>query len=143
MAGYRRQSWKRPPAPMTFFIQRNLYPNVDYYSAIVLYTLDLDIDMFTPLFAMSRISGWAAHIIGQMGGRLIRPKANYVGPHGLEVDTTRRSASFVHCPTQFALNHFSPTIVQSGSRWQCRLARLSGSLCYARIDKHTVVRSRP
>lgn len=67
-----------------YFIQRNLYPNVDYYSAIVLYTLDLDIDMFTPLFAMSRISGWSAHIIGQMGGRLIRPKANYVGPHDLK-----------------------------------------------------------
>lgn len=63
-----------------YFIQRNLYPNVDYYSAIVLYTLDLDVDMFTPLFAMSRIAGWSAHIIGQMGGRLIRPKANYVGP---------------------------------------------------------------
>ena len=67
-----------------YFIQRNLYPNVDYYSAIVLYTLNLDIDMFTPLFAMSRISGWSAHIIGQMGGRLIRPKANYVGPHDLK-----------------------------------------------------------
>ena len=64
-----------------YFIQRNLYPNVDYYSAIVLYTLDLDIDMFTPLFAMARISGWSAHVIGQMGGRLIRPKANYVGPY--------------------------------------------------------------
>ena len=63
-----------------YFIQRNLYPNVDYYSAIVLYTLDLDIDMFTPLFAMSRIAGWSAHVIAQMGGRLIRPKANYVGP---------------------------------------------------------------
>lgn len=64
-----------------YFIQRNLYPNVDYYSAIVLYTLDLDIDMFTPLFAMSRIAGWSAHVIDQMGGRLIRPKANYTGPH--------------------------------------------------------------
>ncbi len=66
-----------------YFIDRNLYPNVDYYSAIVLYTLDLDIDMFTPLFAMSRIAGWSAHVIAQMGGRLIRPKANYVGPEGL------------------------------------------------------------
>ena len=66
-----------------YFVQRNLYPNVDYYSAIALYTLDLDIDMFTPLFAMSRIAGWAAHVIAQMGGRLIRPKANYVGPRGL------------------------------------------------------------
>ncbi len=67
-----------------YFVQRNLYPNVDYYSAIVLYTLDLDIDMFTPLFAMSRIAGWSAHVIDQMGGRLIRPKANYVGPRGLK-----------------------------------------------------------
>lgn len=66
-----------------YFISRNLYPNVDYYSAIVLYTLDLDVDMFTPLFVMSRIAGWSAHIIGQMGGRLIRPKANYVGPCNL------------------------------------------------------------
>ncbi|MCY3914716.1 MAG: citrate synthase [Chloroflexi bacterium] len=65
-----------------YFIKRNLYPNVDYYSAIVLYTLDLAVDMFTPLFAMSRIAGWSAHVIAQMGGRLIRPKANYVGPRG-------------------------------------------------------------
>ncbi len=65
-----------------YFVQRNLYPNVDYYSAIVLYTLDLEIDMFTPLFAMARIAGWAAHVVDQMGGRLIRPKANYVGPRG-------------------------------------------------------------
>ena len=63
-----------------FFIDRNLYPNVDYYSAIALATLNIDIDMFTPLFVMSRMAGWTAHIIGQMGGRLIRPKATYVGP---------------------------------------------------------------
>ena len=69
---------------MTIFIERSLYPNVDYYSAIVLYTLELDIDMFTPLFAMSRIAGWSAHVISQMGGRLIRPKANYVGPKDLD-----------------------------------------------------------
>lgn len=67
-----------------YFIERKLYPNVDYYSAIVLYTLDLPIDMFTPLFAMSRIAGWTANIIDQMSGRLIRPDANYVGPMGLK-----------------------------------------------------------
>jgi citrate synthase len=66
-----------------YFIERNLYPNVDYYSAIVLYTLDLDVDMFTPLFAMSRIAGWSAHVIAQMGGRLIRPTAHYIGPEDL------------------------------------------------------------
>jgi len=67
-----------------YFIERKLYPNVDYYSAIVLYTLNLDIDMFTPLFAMSRIAGWTANVIDQMSGRLIRPDANYVGPMGLK-----------------------------------------------------------
>jgi len=66
-----------------YFIERKLFPNVDYYSAIVLYTLELDIDMFTPLFVMSRMAGWTAHIVDQMGGRLIRPKGTYVGPQDL------------------------------------------------------------
>jgi citrate synthase len=64
-----------------YFIERDLYPNVDYYSAIVLYTLKLDVNMFTPLFAMSRVAGWSAHIIEQMqNNRLIRPRGNYIGP---------------------------------------------------------------
>ncbi|TVR21173.1 MAG: citrate synthase [Anaerolineaceae bacterium] len=67
-----------------YFIERKLYPNVDYYSAIMLYTLKLDVDMFVPLFAMSRIAGWSANIIDQMAGRLIRPKANYIGPKDLK-----------------------------------------------------------
>lgn len=67
-----------------YFIDRKLFPNVDYYSAIVLYTLDLDIDMFTPLFVMARMAGWTAHVVDQMGGRLIRPKGQYVGPTDLE-----------------------------------------------------------
>jgi len=63
-----------------YFIERNLYPNVDYYSAIVLYTLELDVDMFTPLFAMSRMAGWTSHIIEQdTDNRLIRPGVDYVG----------------------------------------------------------------
>jgi citrate synthase len=63
-----------------YFIERNLYPNVDYYSAIVLYTLHLDIDMFTPLFAMSRMAGWTAHIIEQWSSnRLMRPEVKYIG----------------------------------------------------------------
>ena len=66
-----------------YFIERQLFPNVDYYSAIVLYTLNLDIDMFTPLFTLARMAGWTAHIIDQMAGRLIRPKANYIGPKDL------------------------------------------------------------
>ncbi|GAB1422161.1 citrate synthase [Anaerolineales bacterium] len=67
-----------------YFIERKLFPNVDYYSAIVLFTLGISVDMFTPLFAMSRISGWTAHIMGQMSGLLIRPKSNYTGPMDLE-----------------------------------------------------------
>lgn len=66
-----------------YFIERNLYANVDYYSAIVLYTLGLPTDTFTPLFAMSRVAGWSAHIFEQMGGRLIRPRVNYVGEKDL------------------------------------------------------------
>lgn len=68
-----------------YFISRNLYANVDYYSAIVLYTLRLPVDMFTPLFAMSRIAGWSAHIIEQMANnRLIRPDVHYVGATDLK-----------------------------------------------------------
>ena len=63
-----------------YFIDRKLFANVDYYSAIVLYTLGISPDMMTPLFAMSRMGGWTANIIEQWSdNRLIRPKANYVG----------------------------------------------------------------
>ena len=92
-----------------YFVQRNLYPNVDYYSAIVLYTLDLDIDMFTPLFAMSRIAGWSAHVIDQMGGRLIRPKANYVGTARFEVGPHLRAlaqAALLHNRAQRQLRAY-------------------------------------
>ena len=67
-----------------YFKERRLFANVDYYSAIVLYTLNIPVDFFTPLFAMSRMAGWTAHVIEQWAdNRLIRPKANYVG----EIDT--------------------------------------------------------
>jgi citrate synthase len=69
----------------SYFIDRNLFPNVDYYSAIVLYTLGLDTDMFTPLFAMSRIAGWSSHVIEQLGdNKLMRPKVQYTGAFDLE-----------------------------------------------------------
>lgn len=64
-----------------FFIERNLYANVDYYSAVVLYMIDLPVDQFTCAFALSRMAGWTAHIQEQLAdNRLIRPKAQYVGP---------------------------------------------------------------
>jgi citrate synthase len=67
-----------------YFIERNLYPNVDYYSAIVLYTLGIDVQMFTTLFAMSRMAGWTAHIMEQAANnRLVRPEVLYTGPMDL------------------------------------------------------------
>lgn len=68
-----------------FFIERNLYANVDYYSAIVLRQVGIPMDQFTSLFAMSRIAGWTAHVIEQWAdNRLIRPRAEYTGPVDLE-----------------------------------------------------------
>lgn len=61
--------------------QKKLNANVDFYSASTYTTLGIDIDLFTPIFAISRISGWAAHIIEQHDdNRLIRPRADYTGP---------------------------------------------------------------
>jgi citrate synthase len=67
------------------FIKKNLYANVDYYSAIALYTLGIPMDQFTPLFAIARVPGWCAHILEQWSdNRLIRPSVDYVGPMDLE-----------------------------------------------------------
>ncbi|MCK1996671.1 citrate synthase [Psychrobacillus psychrodurans] len=61
--------------------QKNLPPNVDFYSASVYHSLKIDHDLFTPIFAVSRVSGWSAHILEQYANnRLIRPRAEYVGP---------------------------------------------------------------
>ena len=58
-----------------------LYPNVDFYSAGVLHAAGVPTDQFTPLFAMSRVAGWTAHVLEQYeSNRLIRPRAQYVGP---------------------------------------------------------------
>ena len=66
--------------------EKGLYPNVDFFSASVYYMLGIDPDLYTPIFAMSRISGWTAHLLEQwMDNRLIRPRAEYVGPRGLKV----------------------------------------------------------
>jgi citrate synthase len=61
--------------------EKKLNANVDFYSASTYQTLGIDVDLFTPVFAVSRISGWAAHVIEQLDdNRLIRPRADYVGP---------------------------------------------------------------
>jgi citrate synthase len=61
--------------------EKKLNANVDFYSASTYHVLGIDEDLFTPVFAVSRISGWAAHVIEQLDdNRLIRPRAEYVGP---------------------------------------------------------------
>lgn len=61
--------------------QKGLKPNVDFYSASVYTTLGIPRDLFTPIFAISRVSGWTAHILEQLSNnRLIRPRADYTGP---------------------------------------------------------------
>ncbi len=61
--------------------EKKLYPNVDFYSASTYYTLGIPIDLFTPIFAVSRVSGWTAHCLEQYANnRLIRPRTEYVGP---------------------------------------------------------------
>jgi citrate synthase len=61
--------------------EKKLYPNVDFYSASTYYTLGIDIDLFTPIFAVSRVSGWTAHCLEQYANnRLIRPRTDYIGP---------------------------------------------------------------
>jgi citrate synthase len=61
--------------------EKKLNANVDFYSASTYHVLGIDEDLFTPVFAVSRISGWAAHVIEQLDdNRLIRPRADYLGP---------------------------------------------------------------
>jgi citrate synthase len=61
--------------------EKKLNANVDFYSASTYTTLGVEIDLFTPIFAISRIAGWAAHVIEQLDdNRLIRPRADYIGP---------------------------------------------------------------
>ena len=64
--------------------EKHLNANVDFYSASTYYALGIPTDLFTPIFACSRISGWTAHVLEQFrNNRLIRPRAEYVGPRGL------------------------------------------------------------
>ncbi|MDA0215349.1 MAG: hypothetical protein O2875_08290, partial [Planctomycetota bacterium] len=65
-------------------IEKGIFPNVDFYSATTYYSLGLDLDLFTCMFAASRMSGWTGHCIEQLAAnKLIRPHADYTGPHGL------------------------------------------------------------
>lgn len=65
--------------------QKHIYPNVDFYSASVYFCMGIDLELYTPIFALSRVSGWLAHILEQLANnRLIRPEGEYVGPVDVE-----------------------------------------------------------
>ncbi len=75
--------WFEMSRAIELFINQDkkLNANVDFYSASTYATLGIDIDLYTPIFAVSRIAGWAAHVIEQLDdNRLIRPRAEYIGP---------------------------------------------------------------
>ena len=66
--------------------EKNLNANVDFYSATVYYSLGIPTDLFTPIFAISRVAGWTAHVLEQLAdNRLIRPLSEYIGPRDLKV----------------------------------------------------------
>lgn len=65
--------------------EKGLYPNVDFYSASFYHELGVPVDLFTCIFAMSRMAGWTAHVLEQQAdNRLIRPRAEYMGPRNVE-----------------------------------------------------------
>ena len=75
--------WEEVAAPIEKAVteQKHLPPNVDWPSARLYHYLGLKIDVYTPIFAMARVAGWAAHIIEQLdNNRLMRPRALYTGP---------------------------------------------------------------
>src|SRR5215203_5267851 len=67
------------------FEKKGMYPNVDFYSASTYYLMGIPLDQYTPIFAVSRISGWTVHILEQYGNnKLIRPRAEYIGARDLK-----------------------------------------------------------
>jgi citrate synthase len=65
--------------------KKGMFPNVDFYSASTYYLMDIPLDLYTPIFAVSRISGWTGHILEQYGhNKLIRPRAEYIGERDLK-----------------------------------------------------------
>lgn len=65
--------------------KKGMHPNVDFYSASTYYLMNIPLDLYTPIFAVSRISGWTGHILEQYGNnKLIRPRAEYIGARDLK-----------------------------------------------------------
>ncbi len=86
-----------------YFKERRLYTNVDFYTAPLLYALDIPIDLFIPMFAVARIAGWTAHVLEQQhNNRLIRPRAYYAGPRGQEWNEMDRRQPLVEAQPEIA-----------------------------------------
>ena len=74
--------------------EKHIFPNVDLYSGAAYAAMGISTDQFTPIFAMSRIAGWTAHVLEQHGNnRLIRPRSDYTGAHRPQVRPARRAVA--------------------------------------------------
>ncbi len=61
--------------------EKNLFPNLDWPAGRLYYALGLEVPLYTPIFVMSRVAGWSAHVMEQLAhNRLIRPRSRYTGP---------------------------------------------------------------
>ena len=85
--------WEKIAEPIEQAVttQKNLPPNVDWPSARLYHYMNLETELYTPIFAMARVAGWSAHIIEQLDhNRLMRPRARYIGPPNRKVKPIER-----------------------------------------------------